>query len=213
MSNIIFSKNTVEFVTVGVEFCSFVERISSLSKRDFVDTGVKLLPLLYLKAVLLPQEEAGDVDDEPVEKFVTEEVYEYVRQAVGSLLGEQDTYLEVFHSDMQYSDAPIAVGISEDIADIYQDVKDFVSIYSLGNEETMLPALIECQQNFATYWGQKLVNSLRALHQLRYSPDLDLDEEKPVTDGDEEDGNWLFERQRDSWNEEWNEDDRDKWNE
>ena len=51
----IYDKNTVEFVTVAAEFCGFLERTGEMKRRSFVDKALKLLPLLYLKASLLPE--------------------------------------------------------------------------------------------------------------------------------------------------------------
>lgn len=165
MDQKVFSKNNIEFVTVGVEYCSFIERVTELNKREFTDTIIKILPLLYLKATLLDAEEP-EIDIHP-EQFVTEEVYEYVRNNIEGLLGNDDTYLEVFQADMQYSETPIVASISEGLADIYQDIKDCISVYRLGNEMTMQEAIFRCRENFATYWGQ-LTNVLRALHAIKY---------------------------------------------
>ena len=77
-SQVIFDKNTVEFVTVAAEYCGFLERARDMKRYDFVDTALKILPLLYLKATLLPPcEPIGE--DEP-EIFVTEEDYELIRR-------------------------------------------------------------------------------------------------------------------------------------
>lgn len=208
MDEMVFSKNTVEFVTVGVEFCSYIERASGSDRTSFIDTGVKILPLLYLKAVLLERfEEEGSGH---TEKFVTEEIYEYVRGSMEKLLGTGDTYLETFHDDMEFSEEPAVASVSEDLADVYQDVKDFVSVYSLGHPDTMREALAECSRNFASYWGQKLVNALRVLHWLRFSSDGEEEGEESVP-GNEE--NWLFDRRQESWREETNADEWNKWNE
>lgn len=84
-SQVIFDKNTVEFVTVAAEFCGFLERARDMKCYDFVDTALKILPLLYLKATLLPPcEPIGE--DEP-ETFVTEEDYELIRRAIAGVLG------------------------------------------------------------------------------------------------------------------------------
>ena len=93
-SQVIFDKNTVEFVTVAAEFCGFLERARDMKRYDFVDTALKILPLLYLKATLLPPcEPIGE--DEP-ETFVTEEDYELIRRAIAGVLGAKDDYLDVY---------------------------------------------------------------------------------------------------------------------
>ena len=167
MDERIYSKNIVEFVTVGVEFCAFVERAQEMNKKDFTDKITKKLPLLYLKASLLSP--AQPEEENMPEHFVPQELYEYVRMNIETVLGESDSYLEVFHNDMQYSETPLAASIAEGIADVYQDIKDFISVYRLGNEPLMLEAIYQCHENFVSYWGLQLLNVLRALHVVLYS--------------------------------------------
>lgn len=168
-NNPIYERNTLEFVTVALEYCTFVETAGQNGLFDFVDKAIKLLPLLYLKATLLPDTES-DEDEEP-ELTVTEDMYESVRARIAGLLGEKDSYLETFHPDMQYSDTPIAAFVSENLADVYQDVGNFVSLFRQGNEEVMLQAITLCRTNFREFWGQQLLNALKALHAARYSDD------------------------------------------
>ena len=174
-SQVIFDKNVIEFVTVAAEFCAFLERAESMKRSTFVDTTLKILPLLYLKASMLPKCEM--IGDESPETYVTEEIYEVLRINLASILAEKDDYLEVFLPDMAYSDEPIKKNISEDLADIYQDIKDFIFVFQLGLNETMNDSLAICQENFGLLWGQKLVNTLRALHDVKYNQQNENDEE------------------------------------
>lgn len=169
----IYERNTLEFVTVALEYCSFIEAVRQFALVEFVDKATKLLPLLYLKATLLP--EVFSDDEIALEYAVTEDVYESVRERIAGLLGERDTYLETFHPDMQYSDTPIAAFISENLADVYQDTGNFVSLFRQGNEDVMLNAIALCRINFKEYWGQRLLNALKALHAIRYNEDEDIE--------------------------------------
>ena len=186
-SQVIFDRNVVEFVTVAAEFCKFLEQTETIKRSTFVDTSLKILPLLYLKASMLPKCET--IGNEALETFVTEETYEILRMNLAGLLAEKDDYLDVFVSDMKYSDQPITRNISEDLADIYQDIRDFIFVFQLGLNETMNDSLAVCRENFALYWGQKLVNTLRALHDVKYSPkargeDEEEDEYEPENNED-----------------------------
>ena len=185
-SQVIFDRNVVEFVTVAAEFCKFLEQAEGMKRATFVDTSLKILPLLYLKASMMPKCEM--VGEDMPENFVTEETYEIVRMNLAGILGEKDDYLDVFVSDMKYSDQPITKYISEDLADIYQDIKDFIFVFQLGLNETMNDALAICQENFALYWGQKLVNTLRALHDVKYAQ-ADSEDENPSDETDDLDYN------------------------
>lgn len=183
-SQVIFDRNVVEFVTVAAEFCKFLEQAEGAKRSAFVDTTLKILPLLYLKASMLP--ECETIGEEAPETFVTEETYEVLRMNLANILAEKDDYLDVFVSDMKYSDQPITKNISEDLADIYQDIRDFIFVFQLGLNETMNDSLAICQENFRLYWGQKLVNTLRALHDVKYAQGED--EENEADDCDCEDG-------------------------
>ena len=185
-SQVIFDRNVVEFVTVAAEFCKFLEQAEGIKRATFVDTSLKILPLLYLKASMMPKCEM--MGEDMPENFVTEETYEIVRMNLAGILGEKDDYLDVFVSDMKYSDQPITKYISEDLADIYQDIKDFIFVFQLGLNETMNDALAICQENFALYWGQKLVNTLRALHDVKYAQ-ADSEDENPSDETDDLDYN------------------------
>lgn len=175
-SQTIFDKNVIEFVKVAAEYCTFLEQAENMKREDFVDTILKLLPLLYLKASLLPKCET--IGEESPETYVTEEMYEILRINLSNLLKEKDDYLEVFVPDMVYSDQPIKKNISEDLADIYQDIRDFIFVFGLGLNETMNDSLAICQENFAFQWGQKLVNTLRALHDVKYNQQNEEDVDK-----------------------------------
>ena len=131
-SQVIFDRNVVEFVTVAAEFCKFLEQAETMKRDIFVDTSLKILPLLYLKAAMLPETEI--IGDDAPESYVTEETYEVLRINLAGILAEKDDYLDVFIQDMVYSDQPIKKNISEDLADIYQAIKDFIFRLPVGIE-------------------------------------------------------------------------------
>lgn len=170
LKEIVYSRDTIEFVTVALQYCAFLEELQDISQDDMTDKLTKVLPLLYLKASLVPPSEMYS-DDEP-EISVTEDDYNYILSKIYAVFTENDTYLEVFMEDMKYSETPIAASISEDLADIYQDLRNFITVYERGVTENMNDALTLCIDNFKMYWGQKLVNVLRALHSLKYSDNL-----------------------------------------
>lgn len=167
----IYSRASIEFITVANEYCGFMDLQNEYSPKDFVDKLTKLLPLLYLKVSLLPKFNARM--DEMPEKFVTEYDYNHLINNLAEKLGEKNDYLEVFSDDMQYSDTPIVASIAENLADIYQDLKDTLNNFELAAEDVMNDAMVICQINFETYWGQILTNAMRALHQVQFSNAFD----------------------------------------
>jgi hypothetical protein len=172
---IVYSRDTIEFVTVAVQYCGYFESFRNEGEgegeTELTDKLTKLLPLLYLKASLVP--ETDMINEEEPEITVTEEHYNYITSKLYNVFLNKDTYLEVFLQDMKYSETPIAASISEDLADIYQDLKNFITVFERGITDNMNDALYVCMENFRSYWGQKLVNVLRALHSLKYTMEND----------------------------------------
>lgn len=168
----VYQEPAIEFVTVAVQLCLYLEQAAEHEKADFIEKMLCLLPLLYLKARLLPKA-TEEMDGYP-ERFVTEQEYEDLRQFIAQKLGSDDAYLEVFVEEMRYSDEPITAFISENIADIYQEIKDLACSYQTRDEAVMNDALVSCLEAFEQHWGQKLLNVLRPLHMLANSEEKEF---------------------------------------
>jgi len=172
--HVVYSKNVIEFVTIANEFCLLLETSAKIPKLEFIEKAQKLMPLLYLKACLLPKNET-ELEEE-IEKFVSESDWEFIHSSVQAKMGAHDQYLEVFEEDMEYSETPVIASVSENFADIYQDLKDFLTSYRIGTMDVMNEALWDLNNSFYQHWGQNLVNSLRSIHQL-VAKNENLDEE------------------------------------
>ncbi len=199
--HLVYSRNVIELVTVGREFCHWVENVSCQERNEFVGTAIKILPLLYLKASVIPKSEI--ILNDFLESFVTENDYDNIRNRIMNKMGKFDEYLEVFTADMQRSEVPLSSTVSENLADIYQDIRNFLLNYRTGVTEIMNDALVELIKEFETYWGQRLVNVLRALHMVYYSNDEIADDDDngqgdDITDNIKTD-NWIISQRQMEW--------------
>ena len=163
----IYSKEVIDFVKIAADYCLKLEHSREATPRELVKAMLNSLPYLYIKGTTL-LETTGDNDLLSIDPQVTEDDYNFVRNGVYEVLGRYDEYLDVFVEEMKYSDKPILRSVSEDLADIYQDLRNFVAAYHDGIEEMMTAALYEVLDNFREYWGQKCVNVMRALHDILY---------------------------------------------
>lgn len=169
----IYGEKVLDFVRTAAEYCSTLEQADEIKLKDLVDKLHTLLPKLYYSATHLYELESQFED--LGQKFVTEQDYESIRDKLLLKLGQYDAYEEVFDEARVEFEDSVGESISEDLADIYQDIKDFILLFELGTNEVMYEALWECQQSFQSIWGQKITNVLRPIHGLRYS-DEDLEE-------------------------------------
>lgn len=155
-------------VADAASFCYHVENYLDYELDEFVEKVTNILPRLYLDFATISSEDVvEDADYGMTSSYIEEEYYNSMRENMARLFGEHDTYLETFEEDMKYSDTPIAVTISESLADIFQPLYDFVYNVKESNGENLEGAYKECKENFHEYWSQTLCNVMRPLNELR----------------------------------------------
>lgn len=158
--------NSLAFIALANEYCHALENVFEYEEsRAFIAEMLKLLPRIYISASDIKPD---DDSDSFIDSFLDENDYDTVRGNVSRIIGEDDTYLEVFIDDMKYSDTPISTNISENLADIYQPLYNFVATVKDATDETINEAINAVKSDFDTYWGQTLCNVLRALHLIYY---------------------------------------------
>jgi len=165
----VYSRSVIEFVAAANEFCKYSEHAAEIKGGELLRILQRLLPFLYIKASLLPGLEP--VFEDGNEKFVTEADWRKVNEDFRKQFGTADNYLDLTEDKFIQSENIVPASIAENLADIYQDLKDFLLLYQTGTSEVMNDAIWECRMNFENIWGQKLVNSLRAIHRFIYSGD------------------------------------------
>ena len=167
MENSKLAPNSLAFIALSNEFCSAIENAMEFEKEDFVAKMLKMLPRIYMTVTDIDIEESNE--DFYALPYLDESVYDNLRSQLASLMGEDDVFLETFEEDMKYSDAPVSATISEDLADIYQQLYNFVASVRDVDTEAINSIIITCKEDFASYWGQTLCNVLRALHSVFYN--------------------------------------------
>jgi Domain of unknown function (DUF5063) len=193
----VFSRNVVEFVAAANEFCKYAEHAAEVKGSEMLMILQRILPFLYLKASLLPVFEP--FFEEGNEKFVTEADWNAISGAFKKQFGTADDYLEVFDDKLNESETPVPASLAENMADIYQDIKNFLLLYQTGTNEVMNDALWECKMNFENIWGQKLVNSMRAIHKFIYSgeePEAKNEDEEGESDENRNTSEWFISKRQ-----------------
>ena len=162
------SPNSLAFIALSNEYCEAIETASAADRDEFVNSMLRLLPRLYISATDIRPD---DDDMAYIDDALDEEAYNAARRNIVMLLGEDDSYLEVFEEDMKYSDSPIAASISEGLCDIFQVLFNFLEAVKDSTEEVIGSALTIVSEDFRHYWSRPLCNVLRALNHIKYSQD------------------------------------------
>ena len=161
----VYSKNVIEMLTLANEYTLFIEKSDDYSKEDVLEYLRKMFPMLYLKASLLP--DIAPVNPDANERYVSEELWENIFNILRNKFQTDDEYWYINNSDISDID-PIKASLSENIADIYQDLKDFILLYQKNMWDAKENAVYQCKVLFKERWGHIVVNALKYIHHLKY---------------------------------------------
>lgn len=165
----LYSRKVIDMLTVSNEYCLFMETAEDRNKEDFFQYMQKLLPLIYLKASLLPDIPLND--ENAAEHFVTEEQWENLFNTLSIKFGNDDIYYFIDLHEKSHSD-PVRASLAENLTDLYQDLKDFVLLYQKPHRHSQENAVRDCKNLFETRLGYRLVNAQQAIHYILY-PSID----------------------------------------
>jgi hypothetical protein len=160
---LVFSKKVLEMITVSNEFCLFLEEHDRYEAMQILAYMERLLPLLYLKASLLPSVEVSDQGAN--ERFVTEEQWETMFQELKEQFGSADAF---FFNTSAGDQELRKFSLAEQLSDIYQDLKDFLTLYQRNTMAARENAVSSCRELFQNRWGSAALRALFAIHHILY---------------------------------------------
>jgi len=122
----------------------------------------RILPLLFIKGSLLPDITPEEPDYN--EKFVTEEQWEESYNSLKVFFNTLDQYWSVHHPGDPESETEKR-SLAEDLADIYQDIKDFIILYQKPLTASKENAVAACRLAFEEFWGKRAIQAGYIIHQ------------------------------------------------
>lgn len=175
MSNI--SPAALSLAGLAIEYCKIVAQSREKEPRQFVRDVLRYLPRIYITICdLRPYEEDEETEAEEtgaIYDTITEEQYNGVMMDMSVVLGENDMYLDTPADEMRYSDTPIAVSLSEKLADIYQAMADFAATVGQVTPEMIPDVLADLKYRFASYLSETICSALRAANYIYHNVSFD----------------------------------------
>ncbi len=168
--SVVQSKQVAEMLTVANEYCLFMEELDKFDLSYITEYLQRVLPLLYLRGSLMPETEPHDESDN--ERFVIEETWEYLYNQVMNLFGKNNLF---FYWDGDLNDTA-QLTVSEILADLYQDLKDFVMLYAKPAYYAKVNSVHMCRQLYKNRWGKGVPLLLYHLHGMIFENDLNVDD-------------------------------------
>lgn len=146
------SKEVEDFLKAAVDYCNFVDFLNSYHGNDTFQKLHITISELYTKALALPEVEPEYDGSMDVDFFMP-----HVD------LREQSVYWELF--DPYQLEEPLSGNLTDDILDIYSDIKRGLVLYEQGEH---VEAVWEWRYHFEIHWGNHAASAIRALHAVNY---------------------------------------------
>jgi hypothetical protein len=164
--NMSYWKDERQFRQVAAEYCGVIEQSSTIQRRLFLERIQETLAGLYALATRLPHVRPATSDAGP--DRITHDQWHRLYKEIGARLGEADHYRMVFDPADPTDSEAIVTTLSDDLADIYRDLKDALPV---GGDETVdADRLWALRWSFETHWGQHALSALTAIHALLHGP-------------------------------------------
>lgn len=162
--NAIQDEAVSHFAKSAQEFCSLLEKSASVSDREFVQQAAYLLATLYAAGLSLPT-----LDNEPEEQqaSIEDTSFEHtseIERQTGQKLGKHNLYWEFF--DPYDQSSPLTNTLSDDLSDIYRNIKPGLIAYQKGTARSVSAAVWEWKFHFIIHWSDHAVDALRAIHRI-----------------------------------------------
>ncbi|MCA9276254.1 MAG: DUF5063 domain-containing protein [Phycisphaerales bacterium] len=164
-----------KFALVANEYCTLIDSLSDERPPQFYTDLELLLSRLHL--AILPI----IADAESTETRLTESVeirvekWKTISNRIARVTNNETNQLYDWHINSWNTTKPkdnyCAVRASmlwDDLADIYGDLKDGLSLWDLNTDESRSEASWEWRFNFEAHWGIHLFRAAQTVHEIRY---------------------------------------------
>ncbi|HEY2412702.1 MAG TPA: DUF5063 domain-containing protein [Pirellulaceae bacterium] len=149
------------FADLASSYCSLIEHHEEYSTESFVGRIREILPMLYYQALKLPDVESTD---EEIRREISHEEWSRMFASLQRKLGVNDLYWEIYDPIKTDLDKPVAASLSDDLADIWRDLKDGLSNWSDGSPTTRQQIVWNWHFSFHHHWSDHVVDALRAIN-------------------------------------------------
>lgn len=158
----VYSRQVIELITVANEYCLYVEKFDDYNKNESIEYLRHVLPLLYLKASLVPLLTPSNPEES--ERYVTEEVWEALFNSIRNKFYPDDHFWMGQDAHDETTDVE-KFSLAECLSDIYQDMKDFIMLYQ-KKHSSRENAVSDVTNWFRERTGLSIIRSQYALHLL-----------------------------------------------
>ncbi len=149
------------FAELAASYCTLIERHGDYTTEDFIARIRDILPQLYHNALRLPDTETTD---EELDGDISHDEWSAMFGSLRRKLGINDHYWEIYDPLKLEHDDPVAGSLSDDLADIWRDLRLGVTRWADSSDKMKKEIVWEWRFSFHQHWSNHAVDALRAIN-------------------------------------------------
>ncbi len=161
-SNRVTNSEPIRRFAESVEgYCSLIGDCDSLSFSTFIVQLAEALAALHKDGFSLPDVEPTTTEIGP---RLTPEELSRIINCVHEKLTSAVQYYKDHGTDEEYL---ATILLSDDLSDLYQDVKAALTVFKRGSDDDVRNAVWEWHFGFMGHYGRHMVNAIHTVHLMR----------------------------------------------
>ena len=167
--------NLESFAKTAKAYITFIESLESQKPTNLYTTLESILA--DLNATILPvvavtnEKEHPEFDDLDIGHDRWKEIANIISNVTAnevSALFELHLESEPESLEIFYSPAMRVDQLFDDLADIYRDLHDGLTLWNMNSTESKNESSWEWRYNYDIHWAQHLFNAMKTVHEIRY---------------------------------------------
>jgi len=159
------TKPVLEFIDIATKFVFLIENRDKKTQIQFIQDVFIALPQLCLCGMRLPDIKKLSNYEPP---DISHDQWNNLFQSLEYKIKDYNLYTHVFDPYDENDREPIFHSLSDDLADIYRDIKPGLLVWIKVTAVERLKIIWDWKFSFEDHWGQHAVNALRAIYFLLY---------------------------------------------
>jgi hypothetical protein len=165
MSNDVTDPRILRFAYDAHSFCAFVDSLITAKPADCYTQLLRVLSSLAASGNDLPFATPEPKVAEDL-RMTEEEFSRLSRSISGAVFPEANELVERYLDDE--NELTRAFMLWDDLADIYRDLKDGLTLFALATSDARSAAIGNWQFGYEYHWGDHLMRALVTVHEIRF---------------------------------------------
>jgi hypothetical protein len=151
----------INFLNVARNFCSLIDATQIVKTKEFLLVLQQQLLSLYSHGRNIPKVDLeGDSD---IEVEIASIDYRNIISLIGDKIPFQ-YYWHVFNPIDDNDTDPVCGDLTDDLSDIYKDLKNSLLLFDSGNIKVKREAIWQFKFDFDSHWSNHCANAIYAIH-------------------------------------------------